>query len=98
MSQCETKSRVILTNAEGISITTCPLNENSAQSGFVEIFSSGWHDHYDFRKPYISRTVSVEYLNPDHEAYAFTWMEIAPKPPEGLIGKYILNLTNFHSD
>lgn len=88
ISQCETKSRVILTNTEGISITACPLSDNSAQSSFVEIFSAGWHDHYNFKRPILSRGVSVELLNPDHDTYSFTWMEMAPKPPLQLVGKH----------
>lgn len=87
ISQCETKSRVILTNTEGISITACPISDNSAHSSFVEIFSAGWHDHYNFKRPILSRGVSVELLNPDHDTYSFTWMEMAPKPPLQLVGK-----------
>lgn len=87
IQRCDTKSRVILTNTEGISITACPLSDNSAHSSFVEIFSAGWHDHYNFKRPILPRGVSVELLNPDHDRYSFTWMEMAPKPPLQLVGK-----------
>lgn len=82
----ETKSRVVLTNAEGTSVTACPLSENSALSDYVEMFSSGWHDQQNFKEPQFSAGISVEYINPDHEEYSFTWMEMVPRPHQGLLG------------
>lgn len=84
-TECETKSRVILSNAEGVSITACPLSDNSAQNSYVEMFSAGWHDQHNFEEPIISRAISVEYINPDHEEYSFTWLEMVPRPPLGLV-------------
>lgn len=76
-----------MTNSEGMSVTSCPLSDNSAQSINVEMFSAGWHDHHNFNEQILSRAVSVEYINPDHEEYTFTWLEMAPRPPLGLVGK-----------
>lgn len=84
-AHCETKARVIISNAEGVSTTACPLGDNSALSDYVEMFSAGWHDQSNFEHPQISRAVSVEYINPDHEDYSFTWLEMVPRPPMGLV-------------
>lgn len=84
----ETKSRVVLTNAEGSSITACPLSENSALNDYVEMFSSGWHDQHNFKEPRFPAGISVEYINPDHEEYSFTWMEMVPRPHQGLLGGF----------
>ena len=89
-AMCETKSRIILTNSEGMSVTSCPLSYNSAQEHNVEIFSSGWHDQLNFNEPNMPRSISVEYINPDHEDYSFVWLEMAPRPPLGLVGKLTL--------
>ncbi|XP_037044522.1 uncharacterized protein LOC119080330 isoform X2 [Bradysia coprophila] len=84
-NNCETKSRVVLTNAEGSSVTACPLSENSALNDYVEMFSSGWHDQHNFKESHFSPGISVEYINPDHEEYSFTWMEMVPRPHQGLL-------------
>lgn len=84
-AQCETKARIVLSNAEGVSITACPLSDNSAQDHYVEMFSAGWHDQHNFDEPLVSRAVSIEYINPDHEDYSFTWLELVPRPPMGLV-------------
>lgn len=77
---CETKSRVILTNADGTTVTACPLSRQSARHDVVEMFSSGWQERQQFEHgPMRSRAVSVEFINPDHEDYVFAWLEMEPR-------------------
>lgn len=86
-SDCETSARIILTNGEGLSVTACPSSENSADSNYVDIFSSGWHDGFEHKEPIPSREISIEYLYPDREEYIVTWFEMVPRVSLGLVGK-----------
>lgn len=87
-AQCGTKARFIFTNGEGLSVTACPASENSADSSFVEIFSSGWDTYNQFKEPHPVRSISVEYIDPDDEEdYTFTWFEMVPRVSLGLVGK-----------
>lgn len=87
---CSTKARFILTNGEGLSITACPTIENSADSSFVEIFSSGWDTYNEFKDEHPIRSISVEYMDPDDQDYQFTWFEMVPRVSLGLVGKLLL--------
>lgn len=87
---------MIVTNADGTTITACPLSENSARSDYVEMFSAGWHDQHNFHEPFRSRAISVEFVNPDHEDYTFTWLEMVAKPALGLVaGKQFEQCNDF---
>lgn len=76
---CETRTRVILTGADGSTVTACPLSRNSARDDVVEMFSSGWPTRHQFEHPVRSRAVSVEFVNADHEDYVFSWLEMEPR-------------------
>lgn len=85
---CSTKARFVFTNGEGLSITVCPEHENSLDSSFVEIFSSGWDSYNDFKVERPIRSISVEFLNPDDQDYQFTWFEMVPRVSLGLVGAF----------
>lgn len=72
----------------GASITACPLDENSGIYEYVEIFSAGWKEKTDYEHGNPSKVISVEFLRPENGEYSFTWMEMIPRPPLGLVGKY----------
>lgn len=78
-----------MTNGNGVSITACPLNENSAQNDYVELFSAGWQNFHNFKDPIPSRSISIEYIYPDQLDYTFIWLEMYPRPPLGLVGNFI---------
>ncbi|XP_035906292.1 uncharacterized protein LOC118509603 isoform X2 [Anopheles stephensi] len=78
--RCYTKSRVIITNGEGISVTACPLPEETKHRHVVEVFSAGWGRKHPFFGAEASRVVSVEFLNPDEGGhYAFSWLELTKR-------------------
>lgn len=72
---------MILTNADGTSVTACPLGPNSARDDVVEMFSAGWEYRHQFEQSLRSRAISVEFINPDHEDYVFGWLEMEPRRP-----------------
>ncbi|XP_053674728.1 uncharacterized protein LOC128725034 [Anopheles nili] len=79
--RCYTKSRVIITNGEGVSVTACPLPEETSHRHVVEVFSAGWGRKHPFFGAEASRVVSVEFLNPDDGGhYAFSWLELTKRP------------------
>ncbi|XP_052859858.1 uncharacterized protein LOC128267111 [Anopheles cruzii] len=78
--RCYTKARVIITNGEGISVTACPLPDESKHQHVVEVFSAGWGRKHPFFGPETSRVVSVEFLNPEDGQYAFSWLELTKRP------------------
>ncbi|XP_031626059.1 uncharacterized protein LOC116342540 [Contarinia nasturtii] len=86
-AHCPTKARFVFTNGEGLSITACPSTENSADYGFVEIFSSGWESYNDFKDVHPIRSISIEYIDPDDQDYQFTWFEIVPRVSLGLVAE-----------
>ncbi|KAH8366126.1 hypothetical protein KR093_009330, partial [Drosophila rubida] len=77
---CETKSRVVLTTSEGLTIVACPLSPDSSAYEFVEIFSSGWNERPNFALINRSKAISVEFLRPTNGEYTFNWMELVPRP------------------
>uniref|UniRef100_A0A182YNW7 DUF7805 domain-containing protein n=1 Tax=Anopheles stephensi TaxID=30069 RepID=A0A182YNW7_ANOST len=78
--RCYTKSRVIITNGEGISVTACPLPEETKHRHVVEVFSAGWGRKHPFFGAEASRVVSVEFLNPDEGGhYTFSWLELTKR-------------------
>ncbi|XP_037908293.1 uncharacterized protein LOC119649946 isoform X2 [Hermetia illucens] len=83
--KCPTPARVVLTTGEGASITACPLDENSGIYEYVEIFSAGWKEKTDYEHGNPSKVISVEFLRPENGEYSFTWMEMIPRPPLGLV-------------
>lgn len=91
-SNCETNSRIILTNGEGLSVTACPASENSAGNDYVDIYSSGWGDNFEQKDPIPSREISIEYLYPDREEYTVTWFEMVPKISLSLLCEYFLRI------
>ncbi|XP_030385378.1 uncharacterized protein LOC115632387 isoform X2 [Scaptodrosophila lebanonensis] len=78
--RCETKSRAVLTTAEGLSITACPLSPDSNAYEFVEIFSAGWNERPNFALVNRSKAISIEFLRPGNGEFTFNWMELAPRP------------------
>lgn len=87
-SECQTSARIILTNGEGLSVTACPISDNSADDNYVDIYSSGWYDSFEQKTPVPSREISIEYLYPDREEYTVTWFEMVPRVSLGLVGTY----------
>ncbi|XP_055909808.1 uncharacterized protein LOC129944417 isoform X3 [Eupeodes corollae] len=83
--RCETKARVVLTTSEGLTITACPLGENSNAYEFVEIFSAGWNERPNYAIANRSKAISVEFLRPDNGDFTFNWMELVPRPALGLV-------------
>ncbi|XP_035794280.1 uncharacterized protein LOC118467651 isoform X1 [Anopheles albimanus] len=77
--RCHTKSRVIITNGEGISVTACPLPEDTNHRHVVEVFSAGWSRKHPFFGAEASRVVSIEFLNPEDGSYAFSWLELTKR-------------------
>ncbi|XP_037938714.1 uncharacterized protein LOC119671912 isoform X1 [Teleopsis dalmanni] len=78
--RCETKSRAVLTTAEGLTITACPLGPDSKAYEFVEIFSAGWNERPNYAIANRSKAISVEFLRPENGEFTFNWMEILPRP------------------
>uniref|UniRef100_A0A1B0BBU0 DUF7805 domain-containing protein n=1 Tax=Glossina palpalis gambiensis TaxID=67801 RepID=A0A1B0BBU0_9MUSC len=78
--RCETKSRAVLTTAEGLTITACPLAPDSKAYEFVEIFSAGWNERPNFALVNRSKAISVEFLRPANGDFSFNWMELIPRP------------------
>lgn len=87
---CSTKARFVLTNGDGLSVTACPGRENSIDNSFVEMFSSGWDNHNDFKDIRPIRSISVEYIDPDELDYQFTWFEMVPRIALGLVGMLLI--------
>lgn len=87
--RCHTKSRVIITNGEGISVTACPLPEDTNHRHVVEVFSAGWTRKHPFFGAEASRVVSIEFLNPEDGSYAFSWLELT-KRSTASYGKWAL--------
>lgn len=79
--RCNTKSRVIISNSEGVSLTVCPLPDDTPHRHLVEVFSAGW----THKQPYFgiepSKVISIEFIHPDDGPYSFTWLEISKRPP-----------------
>lgn len=78
--RCNTKSRVIISNSEGVTLTVCPLADDTTHRHVVEVFSAGWthkHPHFGIEP---SKVISIEFLHPDDGAYSFTWLEISKRP------------------
>ncbi|XP_055630213.1 uncharacterized protein LOC129771009 isoform X2 [Toxorhynchites rutilus septentrionalis] len=82
--RCNTKSRVVITNSEGVSITVCPLPDDTTHRHVVEVFSAGWTQHQPYFESEPSRVISVEFLQPDDGTYSFSWLELTRRPPPGL--------------
>ncbi|XP_029726486.2 uncharacterized protein LOC109623124 isoform X2 [Aedes albopictus] len=77
--RCYTKSRVIISNSEGVSLTACPLPDDTPHRHMVEVFSAGWthlHPHFGIEP---SKAISIEFLHPDDQTYSFTWLEISKR-------------------
>lgn len=92
---CSTKARFVITNGDGLSITACPGTENSVDNSFVEMFSSGWETHNDFKEFRPIRSISIEYLDPDDQDYQLTWFEMVPRVALGLVGMLLsIKITN----
>ncbi|XP_038115047.1 uncharacterized protein LOC6050731 isoform X2 [Culex quinquefasciatus] len=78
--RCPTKARVVITNSEGVSVTACPLPDDTSHRHVVEVFSAGWtrkHPHFGIEP---SKVISVEFLQPDNGAYSFSWLELTKRP------------------
>ncbi|XP_046807625.1 uncharacterized protein LOC111683168 isoform X2 [Lucilia cuprina] len=78
--RCETKARAVLTTAEGLTITACPLAPDSKAYEYVEIFSAGWNERPNFAIANRSKAISVEFLRPENGDFSFNWMELIPGP------------------
>lgn len=93
--KCPTKSRIVITTGEGITITACPLPQDYSRRHVVEVFSSGWHSKSIFHQHELSPVLSFELLSDpeDWEEYSFSYLELTRRPPlaEG-IGMYPLIL------
>uniref|UniRef100_A0A1B0CN39 CUB domain-containing protein n=1 Tax=Lutzomyia longipalpis TaxID=7200 RepID=A0A1B0CN39_LUTLO len=83
--KCTTKSRVILTTGEGVSVTACPLDSDSSRRHTIEVFSSGWNRDFSYLATDPPRVVSVEFLEAEDGDFAFSWLEMSKRPPQGLI-------------
>ncbi|XP_055536271.1 uncharacterized protein LOC129724969 isoform X2 [Wyeomyia smithii] len=78
--RCNTKARVVITNGEGVSVTACPLPDDTSHRHTVEVFSAGWtrkHPNFELEP---SKVISVEFLQPDHGEYSFSWLELSKRP------------------
>lgn len=89
--RCNTKSRVIISNSEGVSLTACPLPDETPHRHMVEVFSAGWthlHPHFGIEP---SKVISVEFLHPDDQTYSFTWLEISKRGSQGFCKLYLFD-------
>ncbi|CAG9804070.1 unnamed protein product [Chironomus riparius] len=80
---CPTKSRVIITTGESVTITACPLSDDYSNRHVVEVFSAGWHHKSIFQRHEASPALSVEFLTDiyDYNEYTLTWLELSRRPP-----------------
>ena len=79
--------RYLIFGIKGLSIIACPLGEDSRAHEFVEIFSAGWNERPNYSILNRSKAISIEFLRPENGDFKYTWMEMVPRPPLGLVGK-----------
>ncbi|GAB0095570.1 uncharacterized protein DMENIID0001_109660 [Sergentomyia squamirostris] len=85
IQKCITKSRVILTTGEGVSVTACPLASDAGRRYMIEMFSSGWNREFSYLATDPPRVISVEFLEAEDGDFTFSWLEMQRRPPQGLI-------------
>ncbi|XP_058836455.1 uncharacterized protein LOC131693017 isoform X2 [Topomyia yanbarensis] len=79
--RCNTKARVVITDGEGVSITACPLPDDTGHRHVVEVFSAGWSRKHPYFGADPSKVISVEFLHPDSGPYSFSWLELSKRSP-----------------
>lgn len=86
---CGTKTRMIVTTGEGLSVTICPIEEDDAsRDQVVEIFSSGWNKKFSYLSKESPKQISVELLEPEsRQELTFSWLEMSRFPIQGMFGK-----------
>ncbi|XP_058457818.1 uncharacterized protein LOC131434755 isoform X2 [Malaya genurostris] len=77
--RCNTKARVVITNSEGVSVTACPLPDDTAHRHVVEVFSAGWNRKHPNFGAEPSKAISVEFLQPENGPYSFSWLELSKR-------------------
>ncbi|XP_035718354.1 uncharacterized protein LOC118440021 isoform X1 [Vespa mandarinia] len=82
--KCATKNRIVLHAGGNIRASVCPKPMEDSREQVVEIFSDGWSvGSANFipvpgRDPV--RTIAVEFLISEPEAYGVTWLELTRRP------------------